>query len=394
MKEFCKDLRKHATKIINYEKKNMIPLTKEEESNYSKETNCHICKKRFINYEDDYDKKYYKVKDYCYYTGTYKGAAHNNCSLKYKVQKEIPIIFHNSSTYDYHFIIKELAKEFDGNFECSGENTEKYITFSVPIKKQIRSKDKIIEITYKIKFIDSYRFMPTSLSNLADNLSEGLHNNRFVDCESYLDYMITKDEKLIFRCFSCKKNYKKDFNKELIKRFANTLKFCNNDLNKFIMLLRKGVYPYEYMDTWEKFNETSLPNKESFYSNLNMENIDDIDYRHGNNVFKKFKVSNLGEYHDLYIQNDTLLLADVFENFRNTCLKVYELDPAHFLSLPGLAWQACLKKTNIKLELLTDYDMLLMVEEGIRGGICHSIHRYAKANNKYMKNYDKREESS
>ena len=148
------------------------------------------------------------------------------------------------------------------------------------------------------------------------------------------------------------------------------------------------------MDNWGRFNETSLPSKEYFCSNLNMDNIDDIDYRHGNNVFKRFKLKNLGEYHDLYVQSDTLLLADVFENFRNTCLKVYELDPAHFLSLPGLAWQACLKKTNVKLELLTDYYMLTMVEEGIRGGICHSIHRYTKANNKYMNNYDESKESS
>ena len=125
-----------------------------------------------------------------------------------------------------------------------------------------------------------------------------------------------------------------------------------------------------------------------------MENTEDIDYRHGNNVFNKFKLNNLGDYHNLYVQSDTLLLADVFENFRDMCLKEYELDPAHFLSLPGLAWQACLKKTNIELELLTDYDMLLMVEEGIRGGICHSIHRYGKANNKYMKNYNNIEESS
>ena len=159
-------------------------------------------------------------------------------------------------------------------------------------------------------------------------------------------------------------------------------------------MLKKGVYPYKYKDNWERFNETSLPSKESFYSNLNMENIDDIDYRHGNSVFNKFRLNNLEEYHDLYVQSDTLLLADIFENFRNKCLEVYELDPAHFLSLPGLAWQACLKKMSIKLELLTDYDMLLMVEEGIRGGICHSIYRYAKANNKYMNNYDENEESS
>ena len=233
-----------------------------------------------------------------------------------------------------------------------------------------------------------------SLSKLIDNLLEGIHNNKCVDCKSCLDYIKTKNGKLIFECFNCKQRYRKKFNKELIKRFASTYEFCNKDLNKFILLLRKGVYPYEYMDNWERFNETSLPSKESFYSDLNMENIDDIDYGHGNNIFNKFKLNNLGEYHDLYVQSDTLLLADVFENFRNKCLEVYQLDPAHFLSLPGLAWQSCLKKTNIKLEILTDYDMLLMVEEGIRGGICHSIHRYVKANNKYMNNYDENEESS
>ena len=222
--------------------------------------------------------------------------------------------------------------------------------------------------------------MSSSLSKLVDNLSEGIHNNKCVDCNSCLDYIKIKNEKLLLKCFNCNNYYKKKFNKNLIKKFKNTL--------------RKGVYPYEYMDSWKKFNETSLPSKKDFYSNFNMENIDDIDYRHGNNVFKRFKSKNLGEYHDLYVQSDTLLLADVFENFRNTCLKVYELNPAHFLSLPGLALQACLIKANVELEFLTDYDMLLMVEEGIRGGTCHSIHRHAKANNKYMKNYDGSKESS
>ena len=220
---------------------------------------------------------------------------------------------------------------------------------------------------------------------------------------------ITKNEKLLLKCFNCNNYYKKKFNKDLIKKLKNTYSFCNGSttesssserINKFILLLRKGVYPYECMDNWERFNETSLPSKESFYSNLNMEDIDDIDYRHGNNVFNKFKLNNLGDYHDLYVQSDTLLLADVFENFRDMCLKEYEFDAAHFLltrisiSLPGLAWQACLKKTNIELELLSDYDMLLIVEEGIRGGICHSIQRYAKVNNKYMKSYNNNEESS
>ena len=178
-----------------------------------------------------------------------------------------------------------------------------------------------------------------------------------------------------------------------IQRSANIYEFCNGDLNKFILLLRKGVYLYEYMDNWERFNEILSPKKEAFYSNLNMEDITDTDYKHANKLFE-LKLKNLGEYHDFYVQSDTLLLADVFENFRETCIKVYELDPAHFLTAPGLAGQACLKKTDVELELLTDNDMLLMVEEGIRGGICHTIHRYAKANNKYMKNYDEKEESS
>ena len=150
------------------------------------------------------------------------------------------------------------------------------------------------------------------------------------------------------------------------------------------------------MNTWivgKRFDEASLPDKEAFHSSLNMEDITNVDHRHAKRVFKSLNNKNLGDYHDLYVQNDTLLLADVFENFRSMCIKVYEIDLAHFLSAPGLAWQACLKETGVELELLTDVDMLLMVEKAIRGGICDTIHRYAKANNKYMKNYDKNEES-
>ena len=137
-----------------------------------------------------------------------------------------------------------------------------------------------------------------------------------------------------------------------------------------------------------------MPDKEAFYSNLNIEDITDVDYRHAKRVFKNLSNKNLGNYHDLYVQSDTLLLADVFDSFRNMCIKVYELDPAHFLYAPGLAWQACLKKTEVVLELITDLEMVLMVEKGIREGICHVILRYAKANNKYMKDYNNDEEES
>ena len=176
--------------------------------------------------------------------------------------------------------------------------------------------------------------------------------------------------------------------------FPRTYKFGNGNLNKLVLLLRKGVYPYEYMQSWERFNETSLPPKKSFCGELNLENISDKEYFHAQKLWDVFAIRNLGVYHDLYVQTDTSLLADVLEKSRDTCIEIYGLDPSHLLSAPGLAWQACFKKANVNLELLTDVDMLLMIEAGIRGGTCQSTHRYAKANNKYMKNYDKSIESS
>ena len=158
----------------------------------------------------------------------------------------------------------------------------------------------------------------------------------------------------------------------LIGKFYNTYQLCNKDLNKFALLLRKGVYPYEYMDSWKRFKEESLPDKESFYSELNKEGITDENYALAQKVWDALNIKNLGEYHDLYVQSDTALLADVFENFRDKCIEIYELDPAHFLSAPGLAWQACLKKTEVELELLTDNDMLKMFVKGTRGGICQA----------------------
>ena len=186
--------------------------------------------------------------------------------------------------------------------------------------------------------------MQNSLSSLVDNLS-----------------MINKERKNKITVSGID-------NKILINKFFNTCQLCNKDLNKFTLLLRKGVYPYEYMDSWKRFKEESLPDKESFYSELNKEGITDEDYAHAQKVWDALNIKNLGEYHDLYVQSDTALLADVFENFRDKCIEKYELDPAHFLSVPGLGWKACLKKTNVELKLLTDNDMLSMFEEGIRGG--------------------------
>ena len=196
----------------------MIPLTNEKNRSYENQKLCHVCKKLFK--KDDK-----KVKDHCHFTGKYRGAALNN----------IPIVFHNLSSYDSHFIIKEVANEFDGDLECLGENTEKYISFSVKINKKITKKDengnkKIVNIPYRLKFIDSYRFMAASLSELVDNLSNGLRSKKCTDCGLNLEYMIAKDDILIFRCFKCKKNCEINFDIELINNFSTYITFVKEIL--------------------------------------------------------------------------------------------------------------------------------------------------------------------
>ena len=154
--------------------------------------------------------------------------------------------------------------------------------------------------------------------------------------------------------------------------------------SQYKLLIRKGIYPYEYMDDWDKFRETILPPKEAFYSKLTMAVVTEEDYEHANRVWVEFGINNLGEYHDLYLKTDIILLANIFKAFRKVCLDNYGLDPAHFYTAPGLAWKACFKKTRIRLELLLDPDMLLMFERGIKGGITQFVHRWAKANNPYI----------
>ena len=239
--------------------------------------------------------------------------------------------------------------------------------------------------------------MTDKSSDLIDNLSEiykkeckGRRMGR-KKIKSECDFIGLKNNKLNYKCKKCGKRYFKSIN-GLIKKFPNMHRFCGANINRFVLLLRKEVYPYEYMDSWKRFNEISLPDKKAFNSESNLEDITDEDYAHAKKVFEVFGLKNLGD-NDLYVQCDTLLLADVFENFRDKYIEIYELDPTHFLSAPGLAWQACLKKAGVKLELLADIDMLLIAEKEIGGGICQAIHRYAKANNTYVNNYDKTIES-
>ena len=179
---------------------------------HRRQKKCYICKRKFST--DDNNKKYHKVKDHCHYTEKCRAAAHDICNLRYKIPKEILIVFHNGSTYDYHFMIKKLAEKFEEELEYLDENTEKYIAFTVPIKKEITKTDKdgsgkIMKVSYKIKFIDSFRFMSSSLSKSIDNLFEGFHSDKCAVCKSYLDYMSIKDNQLIFRFLSVKRMIRK-----------------------------------------------------------------------------------------------------------------------------------------------------------------------------------------
>ena len=385
LSNLCKNLREQALELLNTKKLPMTPLTKDQQQEYANAEQCHICNRKFITDPNHkHYKKLIKVMDHDHYTGKYRGAAYNICNLRYETQKDIPVVIHNGSNYVFHLIITELTKEFRSDMKCIGANTEKYMSFSVPLKK-LNENGKFT--TYRLKFIDSARFMMGSLSNHVDNLSE-LYNCNCEDKKKQRISIKNKKDTLATRCKTCNNRSKQNL-QDMINRFPSTYKLSNSNINKFILLLRKGVYPYEYMDDWERFNETELPSQDKFYSELNKEHIADEDYRHAKNIWSVVKIKYLGEYHDLYIQLDTALLADVFEKFRNLCLTEHKLDPAYFVSTPGLAMEACLKMTGVKLELLTDIDMVLMFEKGIRGGITQTIRRYASAYNKYMKTYNK-----
>ena len=350
------------------------------------------------------------MRDHCHYTGKYRGAAHSSCNLAHRIPKHVPVVFHNLSNYDAHIIIRELAQQFDvDEMEVLAENTEKYISFSVPIYVDIRDKNgnvvmyedkngKMRKKTKKcmLRFIDSCRFMKASLSSLVDNLV-GTNTDGIKCCEEEDVELVEIDSNYLarFECEKCKSIKTRQLNREAIeKSFSNLHSRCLND-DHFRLFLRKGVYPYEYMDSFERFEEVGLPKKEAFYSHLNLSDISNRDYQHAVKVYDALECRDLGDFHDWYLCSDVLLLADVFENFRDTCQENYGLDPAHFYSAPGLAWIAALKYTEVQLELLTDKDMLLMFEKGIRGGLCQVINHYARANNKYMgARYNEKEESS
>ena len=316
-------------KKITYEtykrKDNKPILSKQEEEEFQKATHCYICGAKFSTICE----KEHKIREHNHFTGVYRGAACQSCNTKEgKSSKLIPVFFHNGSNYDFHFIIEELKKNEDDYNKVSvlSKSSEEYISIEYGSNYQ------------KLRFLDSYRFLSKGLSDVAKSLKE------FPILES---------------------------------QFEETS-----------LLKQKGFYPYEYIDSIEKLNETELPNISKFYSTLKQEGISEEDYNHVKKVWDYYNCKNLKDYHNLYLKTDVLILADAFEQFRNFFLKHHEIDPCYCFSAPGLTWQCGLKFTGVELELLTDYDMLLMFENGIRGGYSGVLgSRHVKAFNKYTPNY-------
>ena len=328
-----------------YENPKKMIYGEEEKVEYRNTSQCYICQRAF----DSEDKKLTKVRDHCHLTGRYRGAAHSKCNLEIRTPNFVPVVFHNLEGYDSHLFIRNLGVT-EGEIDCIPKNDEKCISFTknVVVGSYIDEDGEIKGRYRKLRFIDSLKFMNSGLAKLVDNLDKETKvqiTNKFYDGRS-LD-----------------------------------------------LLLRKGVYPYDYMGDYDRLSETKLPSIEDFFSKLNDENISPEDYTHAQNVWDHFDGKTMRDYHDLYLKSDVLLLADVFENFRDLCLENYKLDPAYYYTAPGLFYDACLKKTKINLELLTDPTMHLMIENGIRGGISMITHRHSVANNKYMKNYNPSKES-
>ena len=329
--EYCKAvIKKHFNKPL--------VMTEVDEQHFKTMDGCHICGEKYTD-------KDVRVRDHCHITGKFRGSAHQECNFKLRIKPEnlkIPVIFHNLRGYDSHFIMQyigEIANKHgytnkkgekqDLNINAIPNNMEKYMAFM---------------LGNHLTFIDSFQFMSSCLDKLVRNLPK---------------------DNLIYTS----------------KAFKG---------KRLDLMSQKGVYPYDFMESFENFNQTELPNKDQFYSILNDQHITDDEYDHANKVWNTFMIKTMGEYHDLYLVSDVLLLTDVFENFRKTCMQYYKLDPCHYFTSPGLSWDAMLKMTNIKLELMTDIDMFQFIKKGMRGGVSYMANRYGNANNKYMKEYDEK----
>lgn len=301
-----------------------MQISTETDDVFHKATNCHLCGLKF-EIEGD------KVRNHDHITGEFFGAAHRKCYLQFRQVEFIPVILHNLRGFDAHLIMQRLGKFKKKRLNVIANTNERYVSLTVS----------------KLRFIDSFQFLSTSLDNLVQNLK------------------------------SCGEHHFQQFNK------------CFKSIPQRKLLLQKGIYPYSFVTDFSKFSVRELPPKHEFYNTIGKCHISEKDYEHAKEVWKEMNIQTMGEYHDLYVLCDVVLLADVFERFRSITIKSFDLDPAQYYTLAGLCWSACLKMSGIELELLTDIEQYQMIEKGVRGGVAMMTLRYAEANNPYIQeSYD------
>ena len=359
--EECEKLTEYAYSLTQLNKRFDFQngWTDVEKCNHNKIKCCQFC-------ECSFDDKNKKVVHHDHISGKYLASICNNCNLYLQQKRFIPIYIHNLKNYDSHFIVPYLNKYGNGNdVGCIPNNEEKYISFhkKINVKDFVNKSGEEKSLHYEMRFVDTFAFMATSLEALVQNLKKGCN----------------------------------DVN-ELRNVFKSLSSHFQND-EQFLLLCEKGIYPYEYITNFEVLNETKLPCINMFYSKLTNEHCSQKDYDRAIKVWNKFNCKTLLDYHNLYLTSDVLLLSDVWNNFVNVCYKIYGLDPCYYLTAPSLSWDAMLKYCgetikDFEIELLTDMDMYLQFETSIRGGLSQISKRYAKANNKYLPNYNSNELSS
>ena len=349
VEEFFHEIEKLITRYhsrLQRHRTNMV-LTKEQWREHEQATECYLCTMPF----NDEKPSLKKVRDHDHESSEFLGSAHSKCNLYDKGCQDFNIFFHNLANYDLHLIFKTLREYLENsknpNIRVVPETEEKFKTLSIKLKN----------IPMTIRFKDSFKFMARSLDSLVSNLRKS--ESPFYNLRKHMNGF-TKDE--------------------------------------VDLLTRKGIYFYEHADNFEQFELTELPTQEQFFSKLTQKGVSDDEYAYAQQIWKVFRCQNRWDYHDLYLKTDTLLLADVFESFRTVSMENYKIDPAHYISVPSFAWDAMLLLTKDEvsqhggLELITDMEKYLFVENGLRGGISMISNRYSKANNQYMEDYDPSQE--
>ena len=331
-------------------------LSEQDLIKYNNSTKCIICEKDLNGAKYKTKSKVviknYKVKHHNHFTGEFIGAAHTICNLACSNPTFIPVIFHNLSRYDSHFIMQEINSLDDGEITLIPKTEEEYIAFSKTYK--FLDDNKV-----EMRFMDSYRFLPESLDTLATNLLDS-GKEKFVNLLNGLsdvqkDIVFWEETKQLIT------------NKTIIDEYHKVKMEVVTTTTKKQKL--KGIFPYDYVDSFKKYDEKELPDFRNFKNKMKNEDISEEEKEQVKKVWNSIPDCTIGAYSDLYLKTDVLILADVFEAFRDLSVKIYSLDPVNFYTTPSLAWQAMLQKTGIELDLITDKTMYLMIENGIRGGI-------------------------